>query len=125
MPNNIQHYGVPGMKWGQRKQRGTSSKSSKPKAKSMTDDDLRKAVARMKLERQYSDMVASTTTKSTKERMLASGAKHAGSTVGKSAQIVVGALLVKGMNNAANNAIAAYQAAAFGAKAAGTIAEVF
>lgn len=57
----IEHYGVKGMKWGRRKGRSSStdsesSTSTKPKAKDLSDEDLRKAVSRMQLERQYNDL---------------------------------------------------------------------
>lgn len=56
----LAHFGVKGMQWGVRKNRSSksssSSSSSKPQAKDMTDDDLKKAISRMQLEKQYSDL---------------------------------------------------------------------
>lgn len=57
----LAHYGVKGMKWGVRRKRGSDGKASagteKPKAKDLSDDELRKAVSRMQMERQYNDLV--------------------------------------------------------------------
>lgn len=63
----ISHYGKKGMRWGQRKgNRGSKeSKRSKrepgkiiPKAKDLSDEQLRAAVNRIQLERQYNSLVA-------------------------------------------------------------------
>lgn len=59
--DELAHYGIPGMKWGQRKSRsggsgGSSSSSAKlvhPKAKHLSDDELKSRIARMKLEVEY------------------------------------------------------------------------
>jgi hypothetical protein len=77
----IEHFGVKGMKWGVRKapdksrsasnwkarkdkeraaKEKTKSSSSKPSAKKMTDDELKSAIARMQLEKQYSQLVRET-----------------------------------------------------------------
>lgn len=60
------HYGVPGMRWGVRKGRSNKSSASKgksskkkkkkPKASELTDAQLRTAVQRMNLERQYKEL---------------------------------------------------------------------
>lgn len=47
----LKHYGIKGMKWGQRKDSSTSSKRVDPS--SMSDDELRTAVKRLNLEQQY------------------------------------------------------------------------
>ncbi len=52
--NNMQHFGVKGMRWGVRK-----GKSSAPKkAKGLTDAQLSTAVKRMQLERTYKSLSA-------------------------------------------------------------------
>lgn len=79
MPNELYHYGIKGMKWGVRRTeaqlaraRGeqwnplkkktastkTSSSSSgeKKKVSEMSDDELRRAVNRLQLEKQYRDL---------------------------------------------------------------------
>lgn len=85
MAENVIHYGVKGMKWGVRKQRPTSSgkrkgktnaqriyervtkkktaEKAKPamtsrrkKASEMSDDELRKVISRMQMERTYAQL---------------------------------------------------------------------
>lgn len=55
------HAGVKGMKWGVRKaslspEHSTVKKIRKSKAKSLTDAELRQAIGRMNLEKQYKDL---------------------------------------------------------------------
>lgn len=62
----LEHFGVKGMKWGVRNARGSSGvtrgggKSSsgggKPPAHTLSDEDLKKHVARMELEKRYTDL---------------------------------------------------------------------
>jgi len=82
--NWLAHYGVKGMRWGIRrtaeelghitegssrginavanmKRRG--SKPTNPVAKKMTDDELRRVINRMNLEKQYSDLTRKDTSK--------------------------------------------------------------
>jgi hypothetical protein len=57
----LQHHGVKGMKWGIRNKR-TSKKgasSDKPRARDLSDEELRKAVSRMQMEVQYNKLVGS------------------------------------------------------------------
>lgn len=61
----LKHYGKQGMKWGSRKSGGSNKKlkktaGSKPKAKDLSDEDLKKAVNRMQMERQYNSLVGNT-----------------------------------------------------------------
>ena len=62
MQNDIQHTGVLGMRWGHRKgSSGSSVSSSKPKkpsVKDMSDDDLKKAVNRLNMEKQYTKLTS-------------------------------------------------------------------
>lgn len=59
----IKHHGVKGMRWGVRKDRGSSSHtpasggSTKPKAHELSDEELKKAIERMSLEKQYHTLV--------------------------------------------------------------------
>jgi hypothetical protein len=49
----LKHYGVKGMKWGVRRDRAKTARKSKSKAPSLSDKELKAAVARMNLEQQY------------------------------------------------------------------------
>lgn len=58
----LSHYGVRGMKWGVRKSGASTKKKKKsgpPPAKSLSDEQLRAAINRMQLERQYTDLAKS------------------------------------------------------------------
>lgn len=68
----LKHFGVKGMRWGDRKPRGSgpgpASKAAPPKkgkpfdkappksAKKMTDQELKKVIARMQMEKQYAEL---------------------------------------------------------------------
>lgn len=71
--NELMHYGVLGMKWGVRKSRSSSGKrsglfkkkakastkpqtSKKKSVKDMSDDELRKAINRLEMEKRYKDL---------------------------------------------------------------------
>lgn len=63
MNNELYHYGVLGMKWGRRKARPTSSKTSRRSKKSknndlskMSDAELRQKINRMQMEQQYNNL---------------------------------------------------------------------
>lgn len=60
--NSLQHFGVRGMRWGVRRSRSRSTSTKKSpgrkKAKDMTDEELRKKVNRLQLERQYKQLAA-------------------------------------------------------------------
>lgn len=52
----LEHYGIKGMKWGVRRpvgKNGRVKKSALPKASELSDQELREAVNRMNLEKQY------------------------------------------------------------------------
>lgn len=57
MKNSFGHYGVPGMKWGQRKRKGGkrtgSGSPSSSHRKALSDDELRTRIARIKMEREF------------------------------------------------------------------------
>ena len=63
MDNQLTHYGVLGMKWGVRKARGSSSVSTRRKSKgeelkNISDDELRKKINRMQMEKQYKQLTS-------------------------------------------------------------------
>lgn len=50
-PNEIKHYGVPGMRWGKRK--GGGGSSPRITVKALSDEQLKSAINRMKLEQEF------------------------------------------------------------------------
>lgn len=72
--NELYHFGIRGMKWGVRryqnkdgtstslgkKRKATNGDSKKENIKNMTDDELRKRVNRLQMERQYSQLTSDT-----------------------------------------------------------------
>lgn len=52
----ISHYGVKGMRWGVRKKSNQSNLNNS--LKNLSDEELRKAVDRMRLEQQYRDLLS-------------------------------------------------------------------
>lgn len=82
----LSHYGVKGMKWGVRRSGGSSSgkkvTSSRARAKRMSDDELKTAVARLELEKKYIDLNAHTS---------AAGKKYAKNLLDQAGKVAVGA----------------------------------
>lgn len=59
MDNQLTHYGVKGMRWGVRRSKAQLSRSRKKRgddASKYSDEELKRKVARMNLEKQYSQM---------------------------------------------------------------------
>ncbi len=54
----LAHAGVKGMRWGKRKKKSSSESEKEPKidVKKMSDDDLKKAINRLKLEREFKQL---------------------------------------------------------------------
>lgn len=59
--DELEHSGVKGMRWGQRKRdkkEAAAVAAAKPKAKDMDDDQLKSAINRIKLEKEYAKLTA-------------------------------------------------------------------
>lgn len=52
---DLMHYGIPGMRWGKRKGGGGGSSKSSPKitVKALSNEELKTAITRMKLEQEF------------------------------------------------------------------------
>ncbi len=76
----IEHYGVKGMQWGVRRSKRqlarSSGKSSTKSVKSMSDDELRKVLNRMQMEKQYKSLTSKNSNSLTKT-IIKSGATFA------------------------------------------------
>lgn len=58
---DLYHYGIPGMKWGVRKGKGTPRAKGRSKAdpvKKLSDAELKKRIGRMQMEKQYKQLTA-------------------------------------------------------------------
>lgn len=55
----LEHHGIKGQKWGLRNKRTSKKGASadKPKAHTLSDEELKKAVSRMQMEKQYTQLV--------------------------------------------------------------------
>lgn len=59
---SLQHFGIPGMRWGVRRKRNTSSDNDaarsiqKKHISEMSNEELKKLTTRLQLERQYKDL---------------------------------------------------------------------
>ena len=58
--DELAHFGVVGMRWGKRKKKSSSEDSGppKPSVKSMSDDELKSAINRLKMEKEYNTLTA-------------------------------------------------------------------
>ena len=118
--NHLAQYGVPGMKWGVRKRRGsTPSSPSQPKTKSkptkeaptkvpnsfknkpqnrrMSDAELRNKLNRLQMEKQYKELTASPKGKSFVKELLADTGKQAARGLAKTATNVALEMALKSL----------------------------
>lgn len=100
----LMHYGVPGMRWGVRRRRPSDGdgKSSKPKknVKDLSDDELRKRINRLQMEKQYRDLESNDRGKSAVGEFF----KEAGKKIILESAVSIGAqvakhFMAKGVNN--------------------------
>lgn len=107
----IEHYGIKGMRWGKRrtkdisvaergsKREGRQTKEAKPNAKDLSDEQLRAAVNRMNLEKQYNTLIGNSN--KTPARVVTDFIVRTGATAVKGA---VTALATKQVSNALQRA---------------------
>lgn len=92
----LEHHGVKGQRWGVRRKGRSHGSSSMPSDKKhLSNDELRKAIERMRLEQQYSEL------SSPKKKIGAAYAKSILETSGKTvASVLVGAATTKAVKKA-------------------------
>lgn len=85
----LEHYGIPGMKWGVRKDRRSGRrKSATEEASTLTDKELRKRVSRLEMEKRYVELTAKREgqNESTASRVTKKGAGVVSSIIGNAAK---------------------------------------
>jgi len=106
----IEHHGIKGMKWGVRRQRQPSiskkrSKSRPPSARDLSDEDLRKAVSRMQMEQQYSNLMSKRQTRSRGAHYAQSLLRTSGKIASDAARETVKNMVAKRMQSALEEAM--------------------
>lgn len=105
MEDFLEHYGVKGMQWGVRKAKEKRASAASPytKAKRLSDQDLKAAVERMRLEQQYVQMAKSLKKPNPAKQILSKiGNKTVEAAGAAVATAAVGAAIV-GLKKAYNN----------------------
>ncbi len=103
MNDELYHYGVLGMKWGRRKASSSSDSSSssqrkrkKEKVSNLSDEELKKRINRLNLEKQYKDLTKKEDKKVSDGRKLVKGIVN--KSVSKVVQPELEKLLEKGVS---------------------------
>lgn len=55
----LMHYGVLGMKWGKRKAKASNSSEQAPQKRRMSNKELQARIKRLKMEKEYAQLIAS------------------------------------------------------------------
>lgn len=66
----LMHYGVLGMKWGRRKARASNSSEQAPKKRRMSNKELQARIKRLKMEKEYAQLIASPPKTSRVEKLI-------------------------------------------------------
>ena len=66
----LMHYGVLGMKWGKRKARASNSSEQAPKKRHMSNKELQARIKRLKMEKEYAQLIASPPKTSRVEKLI-------------------------------------------------------
>ena len=66
----LMHYGVLGMKWGKRKARASNSSEQAPKKRRMSNKELQARIKRLKMEKEYAQLIASPPKTSRVEKLI-------------------------------------------------------
>lgn len=98
----LEHHGVKGMKWGVRnKKTGSSGGSSGTNnIKDLSDEHLKAAIARMELEKKYSDLHSSKKSSAKGDAIKAFVAKHGAKTADMAATAVATHLIAQAVKKA-------------------------
>ena len=66
----LMHYGVLGMKWGKRKAKSSNSSEQAPKKRRMSNKELQARIKRLKMEKEYAQLIASPPKTSRVEKLI-------------------------------------------------------
>ena len=66
----LMHYGVLGMKWGKRKARASKTSEQTPKKRRMSNKELQARIKRLKMEKEYAQLIASPPKTSRVEKLI-------------------------------------------------------
>lgn len=66
----LMHYGVLGMKWGKRKAKASKTSEEAPKKRRMSNKELQARIKRLKMEKEYAQLIASPPKTSRVEKLI-------------------------------------------------------